>query len=72
MIPAINKPILVTRHTATTTGCVFTNIIMGNTEINVAIMKNIFPTIFLPFLLQKSKTGRFHSNIFLNVIFQTS
>lgn len=51
MIPAINKPILVTRHTTTTTGCVFTNIIMGNTETNVAIMKtyisNYFPTIFI-------------------------
>ena len=51
MIPAINKPILVTRHTATTTGCVFTNIIMGNIEINAAIMKtyisNHFPTIFI-------------------------
>ena len=50
MIPTINKPTRVTRHTATAIDHVFTNTIMGNIEIKTAIVKtdisDHFPTIF--------------------------
>ena len=50
MIPTINKPTRVTRHTATAIDHVFTNTIMGNIEIKAAIVKtdilDHFPIIF--------------------------
>ena len=50
MIPTINKPTRVTRHTATATDHVFTNTIMGSIEIKAAIVKtdilDHFPIIF--------------------------
>ena len=50
MIPTINKPTRVTRHTATVTDHVFTNTIMGNIEIKAATVKadisDHFPIIF--------------------------
>ena len=50
MIPTINKPTRVTRHTATAIDHVFTNTIMGNIEIKTAIVKtdisDHFPIIF--------------------------
>ena len=39
MIPTINKPTRVTRHTATAIDHVFTNTIMDNIEIKTAIVK---------------------------------
>ena len=56
MIPAINRPTRVTKHTATAIDHVFTNTIMGNIEIKTVIVKtdisNHFPIILL---LQKTK-----------------
>ena len=50
MIPTMNKPTRVKRHTATTIGHVFTNTIMDNIEIKTAIVKadisDHFPIIF--------------------------
>ena len=50
LIPIINKPTCVTRHTATVTDHVFTNTIKDNIEIKTAILKtdisNYFPIIF--------------------------
>ena len=50
MIPTINTPTRVTRHTATAFGHVFTNTSMGNIEITDAIVKtdisDHFPIIF--------------------------
>ena len=50
MIPTINKPARVTRHTATAIDHVFTNTITGNIEIKTAIVKTDisyhFPIIF--------------------------
>ena len=42
MIPTINKPTRVTRHTATAIDHVFTNTIMGNIESKTAIVKTYF------------------------------
>ena len=51
MIPTINKPTRVTRHTATAIDHVFTNTIMDNIEIKTAIVKTDisyhFPIIFV-------------------------
>ena len=56
MIPAINKPTpRVTRHPATAIDHIFTNTIMDNMEIKTAIVKQIFRTIFLSSLLQKTE-----------------
>ena len=50
MIPTINNPARVTRHTATAIYHVFTNTIMSNIEIKTAIVKtdilDHFPIIF--------------------------
>ena len=50
MIPTINKPKRVTRHTATAIDHVFTNTLMDNIEIKTAIVKtdilDYFPIIF--------------------------
>ena len=50
MIPTINKPTRVTRHTATAIDHVFRNTIMGNTKSETAIVKiyilDHFPIIF--------------------------
>ena len=50
MIPTMNKPTRVTRHTATTIDHVFTNTIMDNIEIKTTIVKadisDHFPIIF--------------------------
>ena len=68
MIPTINKPTRVTRHTATAIDHVFTNTIMGNIEIKTAIVK----TDISDHLQKTKQTLKLQSNIFLNVIFQTS
>ena len=51
MIPTINKPTRVTRHTATAIDHVFTNTIVDNIEIKTAIVKTDisyhFPLIFV-------------------------
>ena len=70
MIPTINKPTRVTRHTATAIDHVFTNTIMGNIEIKTAIVKtdisDHFPIIFA------AKNNKDTVITILNVISQTS
>ena len=55
MIPTISKPTRVTRHTAAAIDHVLSHTIMDNIEIKTAVVKQIFPTIFLSSLLQKTK-----------------
>ena len=57
MIPTINKPTRVTRHTAIAIDQVFTNTIMDNIEIKTAIMTTDISNqpLSYNFLLQKSK-----------------
>ena len=55
MIPMINKPTPVTRHTATATDRVFTNTIMDNIEIKTAIMKTDISDHFFYHLCHKKK-----------------
>ena len=73
MIPTINKPTRVARHTATAIDHVYTNTIMDNIEIKTASVKtdvsDHFPIIFAT----KSKIdAEITEKTFLNVIFQTS
>ena len=55
MIPTINKPTRVTRHTATAIDHVFTNTIMGNIEIKTAIVKTDISDHFLIIFATKNK-----------------
>ena len=57
MIPTINKPKRVTRHTATTIDHVFTNTIMGNIEIKTAIVKTDISDHFSIIFATKNKIG---------------
>ena len=50
-----NRPTGVTRHTATATDCVFTNIIMENIEISAAILKTYISDHFRIIFTTKSK-----------------
>ena len=55
MIPTINKPTPVTRHTATATDRVFTNTIMDNIEIKTAIVKTDISDHFFIIFATKRK-----------------
>ena len=75
MIPTINKPTRVTRHTATAIDHVFTNAIMDNIEIKTSIVKTDISDHFPIIFATKNKidaeiTQQY--NTFLKVIFQTS
>ena len=55
MIPTINKPTRVTRHTATAIDHVFTNTIMDNIEIKTAIVKTDITDYFSIIFATKNK-----------------
>ena len=73
MIPTINKPTRVIRHTTTAVDHVFTNTVMDNIEIKTSIVKTSISDHFLIISGTKSKvTLKLQSNTFLHVIIQTS
>ena len=55
MIPTINKPTRVTRHTTTAIDHVFTNTIMGNIGIKTAMVKADISNHFLIIFATKNK-----------------
>ena len=66
MIPTINKPARVTRHTATAIDHIFTNTIMDNIEIKTAIVKADISDYFSIIFATKNKidTGIIEQYIF--------
>ena len=73
MIPTINKPTRVTRHTATEIDRVFTNTITDNIKIRTAIMEtDIYDHFPIIFATQNKIDAKIPEQTFSNLIFQTS